>query len=270
MKITKIKDVNIVCGDCIDVMKEMGQENITVDAVITSPPYNVSRKTGDEYSTKYNEYQDTLTNEQYIEWQTALFNQIDKILNKDGVILYNINYGGENTDTLWLLLLANIINNTNFTVADQLIWKKKNAIPNNVSRNAITRICENVFVLCRKSEQKTFISNKKVISVSTKGQNIYENVLNIIEAPNNNQGEHTKVHKATYSVELCEELLRRYVPKDKVVLDTFSGSGTTMLACGKNGYKGYGIELDSLYVDLSVDRLQKELVVETIDSDCWE
>jgi len=256
--------VNLYNGDCLDVLGDLSNKGIKFDAVITSPPYNVSRRNGDEYSTKYNSYKDTLSNEEYIEWQTKLFHSLDKVLNENGVILYNINYGGENTDTLWLLL-ANIIQKTNFTVVDQILWKKSNAIPNNVSRVALTRIVENVFVICRKTEKRTFMSNKRVISISKSQQKIYENVLNFIEAPNNDGGEHTKVHKASYSFKLCEKLINMYVQKEKSVLDPFMGTGTTGVACKALNREFTCIELDKEYYCIARDRIERTDKINTIE-----
>lgn len=42
---------------------------------------------------------------------------------------------------MWLTI-ADILRNTNFTIADSIIWKKKSALPNNVSPNKLTRITE--------------------------------------------------------------------------------------------------------------------------------
>jgi len=41
------------------------------------------------------------------------------------------------------------------------------------------------------------------------------------------------------------------------ILDTFVGSGTTLLACERTGRKGFGLELDPLYVDAAILRWQK-------------
>ena len=42
-----------------------------------------------------------------------------------------------------------------------------------------------------------------------------------------------------------------------VVLDIFSGSGTTVVTAIKNGRKGIGIELNKEYVELSIDRIKQ-------------
>ena len=116
---------------------------------------------------------------------------------------------------MWLLI-ADIIRNTDFITADQIIWKKRSATPNNRSKNKLTRITENVFVFVKKNEIKTFNMNKAVKSVIEKtGQKNYENIYNFIEAKNNDKGEHKKINKATYSVDLCEQLLSRYFIEKK-------------------------------------------------------
>jgi DNA modification methylase len=43
-----------------------------------------------------------------------------------------------------------------------------------------------------------------------------------------------------------------------IVLDSFAGSGTTLIACEMTGRKGRGIELDPKYCDVILRRLQKE------------
>lgn len=42
--------------------------------------------------------------------------------------------------------------------------------------------------------------------------------------------------------------------RGEIVLDTFMGSGTTVMAAERVGRRAYGIELDPLYVDTAVRR----------------
>jgi len=243
-------------GDCIEVIEELHKKGVKVNGVITSPPYNTARN-GSNFSNheaRYISHNDNMPQQEYIDWQVDLFNKMESILEKDGCILYNISYGAENTDTLWLLI-ADIIRNTNLVTADHLIWKKKTALPNNSNHNRVTRITENVFVFCRKSELGTFKMNKKVSSVSHTGQKFYENIYNFVEAGNNDLGEHTKKHKATYSMDLVEQLIKLYYEEESVILDPYMGTGTTGLACKKLNRSFIGIELENEYFKISEDRL---------------
>ena len=47
-----------------------------------------------------------------------------------------------------------------------------------------------------------------------------------------------------------------------IVLDPFSGSGTTLLAAEQSGRRGYGIELDPYYVDTALRRFRDKFGVE--------
>lgn len=136
-----------------------------------------------------------------------------------------MSYGVENPNQLWLTI-ASIIERTNFMIADCLIWKKSTAMPNPMSKNKCTRICEFVFVMCRKSENKTFKMNKKVKSYRKTGQANYENIYNFIEAKNNDGS--NSLNKATFSTDFVKKLLEMYsCSEDDVILDPFMGTGTT-------------------------------------------
>lgn len=248
--------------NCFTTLKNMVDANYAVDIILTSPPYSTSRskvkteKAMDTYNRRYDICLDDMTSEEYREWTIDLFNNFDKVLSKNGVVLYNVSYGSENPSALWLSLLS-IIEKTNFMIADTIIWKKRSALPNNVG-NKLTRITEFVFVICRKDEYKTFNINKKVKSVrQDTGQKYYENMYNFIEAPNNDGA--CKLNKATYSSELCLQLLEMYAQKNYKIYDPFMGTGTTAIACekwGNNETVCIGSELSEAQVQYSKERLE--------------
>jgi site-specific DNA-methyltransferase (adenine-specific) len=49
-----------------------------------------------------------------------------------------------------------------------------------------------------------------------------------------------------------------FFPKGSKILDVFAGSGSTLLAADRAGQIGYGVELDPKYVDVILDRLEKQ------------
>ena len=241
-----------------DCLKTLDREIVKFDAVITSPPYNTSRScASDKYNSRYDVHVDEMTTADYNDWTVNIFNKIDEKLSKDGVVLYNLSYSSENTDGIYLTI-ADIIGKTNFTVMDCISWKKNSAIPNNRSKNKVTRICEFIFVIARKSEKKTFMSNKNVVSrIERTGQANYENVFNFIEAKNNDGS--CKLNKATFSSELIEKLIDMYVPKGSIIYDPFFGTGTTAIAAIRKGCKCTGSEISEAQVEFSRDRIKKEI-----------
>lgn len=249
-------------GDCVEVMENLVERRITVDKVITSPPYNIVRPNSTDRG--YDLYKDGMTNEEYSDWIVKIFNLYDKLLNKNGCIMWNMSYGSENTECM-NLTVADIIRKTNFTLADVLVWKKKCATPNNVSANKMTRICEFIYVFCRRDEFLTFTSNKKVIgNREDTGQAIYENLFNFIDAPNNDAS--TDLNKATFSTDFVNELIDRYVLPTDIIMDNFSGTGTTMVAAERRNRKGIYIELSEAQCKYSVDRISKGVQINLFDS----
>jgi len=257
--------------DCFETMNRMPSKFI--DCVLTSPPYNTGNRV--EYYTnkiingkrvydkqkRYDCFLDTQTPQEYLKWSIDLFKEYERILKKDGCILYNISYGNENPSTMWLLI-AEIIKNTNLMVADCITWKKTSALPNNTSKNKLTRICEFVFVIVKKEDYLTFNSNKKVTKQSEKGQKYYDVFYNFIEAKNNDGS--NEFNKATFSTELVRKLLQMYVPKNSVVYDSFMGMGTTAKGCIKEGIKFIGSEISHQQCEEVKKEISKLLSIPTL------
>jgi site-specific DNA-methyltransferase (adenine-specific) len=244
--------------DCFETMNKMQQFNRKVDLILTSPPYNTAKKRGTwskEQKTHYDLPQiDSMTDMEYIHWSIDLFNNYDKVLKENGVILYNISYS---TDKPYLMyeVVAKIMENTKFRVADTVIWKKKSALPNNMSHNRMTRICEMVFVFCREEELKTFHMNKEVLSVRPNGIKQYTTYYNFVEAKNNDGS--NKLNKATFSSDLAIQLLSMYAKENNTIYDSFMGTGTTAIACEELGLNCFGSELSKDQVEFSINRLNE-------------
>ncbi len=65
------------------------------------------------------------------------------------------------------------------------------------------------------------------------------------------------VHPTVKPVALVYDLILDVSHRGDVVLDPFSGSGTTILAAHRAGRAGYAIEIDPAYIDASLARIEK-------------
>lgn len=252
-------DLNTIYNeDCIETMRRM--QDRSIDIILTSPPYNKSRPSVTErallnHEVHYKDFDDAKSNEEYIAWTLERFSEFARILKDDGVVCYNLSYSTDEirmSELMWLVV-AEIIRQGTFTIADTIVWKKKSAIPNNRSANKMTRICEFVFVFCKRQNFDTFHGNKPILSVSTKGQNNYGNFYNYIEAENNDGP--CEIHKATYSTSLCFQLLDRYGTIGGVVYDPFMGTGTTAIAAIEQNMDFVGSEISAEYVKYAEERI---------------
>ncbi|PDV99618.1 modification methylase [Candidatus Chloroploca asiatica] len=66
-------------------------------------------------------------------------------------------------------------------------------------------------------------------------------------------------HEAKFPVELPTRVIRLLTDADDLVLDCFLGSGTTAVACVREGRQYLGIEFDETYVQLAHDHISAEL-----------
>lgn len=257
-----MKEINKIYNeDCMKTMEDLRD----VDVVITSPPYNTSRKGSSldaaDVNIRYDEFDDCRPNEEYIAWTNDIFNAFDKTLKPNGCILYNLSYSSENIALMWLTV-ASIMQSTPFTIADCIIWKKKSAAPNSESTNKLTRICEFVFVFCRKTELATFNCYKEKGVKRPNGQQHYKNYYNYLEAPNND--EVCPIHKAAYSTILCRKLMQLYSKEGDTIYDPFMGTGTTAIACIREKRNYVGSELSHRYIDWAEARIKNELAQMTL------
>lgn len=258
--------VTIYNGDCLKAIARIPDGSI--DCVLTSPPYNISRtseKSGATLLTqrskcypmlKYDMMIDAMTSEEYTDWQCRIFTELDRVLKPNGCVLYNISYGAENT-TGCFDAVHGIYTRTPFTIADKLVWMKGSALPNNTSPNRVTRICEDVFVFCRKTETGTFHMNKRETGRSPTGQSYYENVFNVIDARNNDAP--CDLNKATFSTEFARKLLALYAKRKDdapvTVLDPFMGTGTTASAARDLEMDSVGAEISPAQCEYARNRL---------------
>lgn len=242
--------------DCFDTMKRMCDEGKKVDIILTSPPYNMTKRKGGISDTgRYDVYEDWKSEEEYLDWTVKLFNMFNKILGKNKTILYNFSYSIENP-SLPCKLVVELEKKTDFMLIDTIIWKKKSGIPFPANKRRLSRNWENVFVFVRKNEIDTYDNNRNVKSVSEKtGQSYYEVVYNFIEAKNNDGA--CKLNQATYSSELCEKLLSIYAKDGYTVYDPFMGTGTTAVACENIGTLNcIGSEISEAQTDYAYERLR--------------
>lgn len=216
-----------------------------IGSAITSPPYYNARE--------------------YSQWPTLILYLIDMMINAkavcnvlddDGAYLYNIGdivsednvYVRSNMSKKRLqlgFLSAAIFEIVGFKLAGNIIWDKgevQSKRNSTVNLNAGYVKCINCYehvLVFKKGYQKDnfdYVARfGPVIKINCKGENIYK-------------------HTAPYPLEMVD-LLKPFIIPDKYVLDPFLGSGTTLVWCRDNNYKGIGIELNKEYYDLCLDNI---------------
>ena len=77
-------------------------------------------------------------------------------------------------------------------------------------------------------------------------------------APINHADKKKYGHPTIKPLLLTERMIRNSSRPGQIVLDAFMGSGTTGVACKRNGRRFIGIELNRSYYDIAVGRIRGE------------
>ena len=64
-------------------------------------------------------------------------------------------------------------------------------------------------------------------------------------------------HATPKPIPLCERVIKSSCPDGGLVIDSFLGSGSTMVAAHQLKRKCYGMELDPKYCQVIIDRMKK-------------
>ena len=73
---------------------------------------------------------------------------------------------------------------------------------------------------------------------------------------NTEEGNLLEVHPTVKPVAMVADAILDCSARGDIVLDSFVGSGTTLMACERTGRVCYGLELDPLYIDATIRRWQ--------------
>ena len=94
---------------------------------------------------------------------------------------------------------------------------------------------------------------KERIARGITGSKLYD-WWNINQVKNVSKGKNGINHPCVMPLEVMKNIVG-ILPKDKVIVDPFMGSGTTGVACKELGYDFIGIELDENYFKIAKERI---------------
>ena len=242
--------IKLYNGDCIEVMKQLISEGVTVDCIITDLPYGTTPCQWD-IIIPFDEM-----------WEC-----INKIIKSNGAVVL---FGQEPFSSL--LRVSNIKN-----YKYDWIWKKERLTNVFQVKRRPGKIVENISVFYKKqptyNPQKTKhegplrsnkIGDKARFSITQTGGNGPKPMeyvddgtrypLQIIEC-NRDSMYDTKFHPTQKPVSLLENLIKTYTNEGETVLDFTMGSGSTGVACVNTNRNFIGIQLNTEYYNIADKRI---------------
>jgi len=216
----------LVCGDSTDplILNDlMGSQK--ADLVLTDPPYNVAYvgKTKDQLKIK----NDSLNDQQFRKFLKDAFAVIDKKL-KEGASFYIWHADSEGYN------FRGACRDTNWEVRQCLIWNKNSIV---MGRQDYHWRHEPCLYGWKSGAAHNWYADRK-----------QQTILDF------RRPQKSKVHPTMKPIDLLCYLIKNSSKIGDVVIDSFLGSGSTLIACEKTGRQCYGVELDPQYCDVIVKR----------------
>jgi site-specific DNA-methyltransferase (adenine-specific) len=248
-------------GDCIKLIPKLPNESI--DLVITSPPYNVNLGDNKYKKEKYDIYLDNKDHKEYIDGLESIFGLLKPKMVKGGSICINIGDGKNGKVPTHSDIIQFMTKNLGYLIKTTLIWNKSQ-IGNRTSwgswcspsNPSFPTPFEYILIFCKDTQSKP---GKKSLATITEDEFILNSLAIWKIAPESRMKKFK--HPAMFPKELPYRLIQQLSYKNDVVLDIFSGAGTTCLAAEKLSRRWIGFELSYQYVKSAEKRLKKELDV---------
>ncbi|MCX6811629.1 MAG: site-specific DNA-methyltransferase [Candidatus Berkelbacteria bacterium] len=233
----------IICGDCLEVMKQMPDGSI--DLVVTSPPYNLRNSTGNGMKDGrggkwqnaalqhgYTHHDDCMPHKEYVKWQRECLTEMMRVINDQGAIFYNHKWRVQ--DGI-LQDRQDIV--SGLPVRQIIIWKRKGGI--NFNRGYFLPTYEVIYLIAK---PKFRLAQKA---------NSYGDVWEFAQDMDNK-------HPAPFPVALIERCVSS--TGAKIILDPFIGSGTTAVAAMFLKRDYIGIDISPEYCKMSEERIKKNKI----------
>ena len=258
--------------ECITGMEENVGEG-SVDAVVTSPPYNIG--------VRYGSYKDELPRAKYLEWMERVGAGVKRSLADDGSFFLNV---GNKPKDQWIAWDVAGVLRKHFVLQNVMHWVKSIAInksdvgnyPNIsgdiavghfkpiVSERFVNDCHEYIFHFTKTGDvrldklavgipyqDKTNIGRWKSAVADRRDRGNtwfipYETIQNKSDRP----------HPATFPEKLPEMCIKLHGDA-KLVMDPFTGIGSTAAAALRVGSSFVGFEIDRDYLEEAIARLQR-------------
>ncbi|WP_417379553.1 DNA-methyltransferase [Gimesia sp.] len=260
---TKFNQIHI--QDCITGMLELETESI--DLAFADPPFNIGYE--------YDQYEDRLESEQYLDWCKLWLSEVVRVLKPDGTFWLAI--GDEYAAELKVMMQREL----GLTCRSWVIWYYTFGVN---CKNKFSRSHAHLFYMVKNPKQYTFNADDPAIRIPSARQLVYGDkranpkgrlpddtwILRPQDIPESFQAEEDtwyfpringtfKERQGWHGCQMPEQLLGRIIRAcshpEEVVLDPFSGSGTTLAVAKKLERQFVGFELSEEYGARAQQRL---------------
>lgn len=219
----------LMCGDSTDKATiERLMDGNEADLYLTDPPYNINYQGGTK--DKLTIQNDNMEDSAFCDFLIDAFKSADNVMKK-GAVFYIWHAGTEGYNFM------KACREVDWKVKQCLVWNKNQLV---MGRQDYQWKHEPCLYGWKEGASHFWANDRKQTTVLD------------FDKPVRN-GEHPTMKP----VKLFDYQIKNNTKANDIVLDTFGGSGTTLIACEQNNRICYTCELDPKYVDVIIDRWEQ-------------
>jgi adenine-specific DNA-methyltransferase len=248
--------------DCSEVMSAMATAGEHVELTVTSPPYNIGKA-----------YETNLPLAEYIEWCARWARQVRDVTHQNGTFWLNVGYLAVEGKGKAVPIAYLLWDRVDMYLQQEVVWHygagistKRSFAPRNEKWLFYTRSTDAyTFNLDDVRDPDVKYPNQKKngkFRCNPLGKNPSDvwSIPKVTTGANRSSKERTD-HPAQFPLAVVDRIVKVSSNYAEVVLDPFSGSGSTGIAAVGNGRVYVGCEVREDYCDTTVERHQRLLAM---------
>ncbi len=245
---------NIVLGNSIEVMKKIPTNSI--DLIFADPPYYMQlqgelyRPNQSKVSSVDDEWDKFSGFKEYDKFSNDWLNEAHRILKKNGAIWVIGSYHN-------IFRVGKIIQDIGYWILNDIVWIKSNPMPN--FKGTRFNNAHETLIWASKNKDSKYTFHYKSLKASNEDLQMrsdwYLGICQGEERLKGNDGK--KIHSTQKPIDLLFRVILSTSNVGDIILDPFSGTGTTAAVAKKLGRQYIGIEKEELYYASSIERLNK-------------
>ncbi len=241
----------IISGDCLDILPSFSDG--IFDCCITDPPFNMSKKKGLGWAfsshVTMQEQWDIFSKDDYFQFTVNWIREVLRVLKTNGNLFI---FGSFHCIFTIGFILQNIFDRR---IISQIVWYKPNAQPN-ITCRMFTESTE--FIIWAVNNESKKAKNWTFNYESMKSMNSGKQMRNMWEIPLTPKSEkkHGK-HPSQKPVAVVNRIILAGSNESDLILDPFSGSGTTAVVAEMHKRKWIMIEKDETYNQIAKSRIDE-------------
>jgi DNA modification methylase len=265
-----ISNLVLSCDDTVEFTKRL--PSLSVQLVITSPPYNI----GKSYETR-------VSIQDYLDTQKELISELVRVLASCGSICWQVGNYVEKSEVFPLdIYYYPIFKDMGLKLRNRVIWHFGHGLHASkrfsgryetllwfTKSDVYTFNLDSVRVPSKYPNKRYFKGEKRgQLSGNPMGKNpsdFWDQIQNdfdscIWEIPNVKANHIEKtIHPCQYPVELVERCVLAMTDENDIVFDPYAGVASSLVAAVKHGRRAFGVDREKEYIEIGKKRLNRLL-----------